>query len=233
MYHEIADDLIRSIQHQLFKEKLPTEQKLMDRYNVSRNTIRKSLDIVCQRGLARRVQGSGYYINNIDQSSKRVVNLTMGISSKEHRNKLTSKVITFDRIVADDALAKQFGAQIGDELHRIIRLRYLDGKEYCLEYAYYEKDEIPYIPVEAAHDSLLDFIDDEYNVRVNSSNQYLSLETLSEEEASLLDMTQKASVLALQQSNFRKNDVLFNFSYTIYVYPDLSFYFHSFNQDSN
>ncbi len=49
MYHDIADDLIHSIENKLFSQKLPTEHQLMERYNVSRNTIRKAIDIVAQK----------------------------------------------------------------------------------------------------------------------------------------------------------------------------------------
>lgn len=229
MYHDIADDLIRSIQHHFFQDKLPTEQQLMHRYNVSRNTIRKAVDIVCQKGLARRVQGSGYYINDINQDEKHVVNLTMGLSTRISSQRLKSKVITFDRITADEALARQFGAKPGDELHRIIRSRYLDNKLYCLEYSYYEKSEVPFIPIDAAHESLLTFINEEYGITVNNTDQYLSTEPLSEEQSSILNLPTGETHIVLNQSLYRKNNTLFNFSYTVFLYKDLSFYFHSIN----
>jgi len=65
VYHDIADDITKSINEGLFDKKLPTEVQLMARYNVSRNTIRKAIDLVYQKGLLRRVQGSGYFINDI------------------------------------------------------------------------------------------------------------------------------------------------------------------------
>ena len=49
MYHDIADDLIHSIENKLFSQKLPTEHQLMERYNVSRNTIRKQLILSLKR----------------------------------------------------------------------------------------------------------------------------------------------------------------------------------------
>lgn len=44
MYHDIAEQLIQDILAGQYPVKLPTEQVLMDRYQASRNTIRKALD---------------------------------------------------------------------------------------------------------------------------------------------------------------------------------------------
>lgn len=76
MYRDIATKLVAAIQDGIFTVKLPTEAQLMERYQASRNTIRKAIDLVYQQGLLRRVQGSGYYITNIQLQHKTVVNLS-------------------------------------------------------------------------------------------------------------------------------------------------------------
>ncbi|GEL15609.1 GntR family transcriptional regulator [Pediococcus cellicola] len=233
MYHDIADDLIHSIENKLFKEKLPTEHQLMERYNVSRNTIRKAIDIVAQKGLVRRVQGSGYFVNDISQAEKTVVNLTMGLSRTRYHKEMTSKIVTFDEIHADEALSQQYGVRNGAALLRVIRLRYVEKQLYSLEYAYYVKSEVPSLSLASINHSIFDYIRDKYNIRINNSDQYLSQDRLTSEAASLLGLKPKTACMTLQQSNFYKNDVLFNFSQTIYVYPNLSFYFHAANQSGN
>lgn len=55
MYHDIAEQLIQDILAGKYPVKLPTEQVLMDRYQASRNTIRKALDVIFAHGLVRRV----------------------------------------------------------------------------------------------------------------------------------------------------------------------------------
>ncbi|AVK99243.1 GntR family transcriptional regulator [Pediococcus inopinatus] len=233
MYHDIADDLIHSIENKLFSQELPTEHQLMERYNVSRNTIRKAIDIVAQKGLVRRVQGSGYFVNDISQAKHTVVNLTMGTSRTRYHKEMTSKIVTFDEIHADEALAKEFGVLNGAALHRIIRLRYIDKQLYSLEYAYYVKSEVPTLTLVSINHSIFDYIAKKYDIRINNSDQYLSQDALTSEQANLLGLKPKTACMVLQQSNYYKNDVLFNFSQTIYVYPNLSFYFHAANQSGN
>lgn len=235
MYHDIADDITKSINEGLFDKKLPTEVQLMARYNVSRNTIRKAIDLVYQKGLLRRVQGSGYFINDISLSEKTVINLSVGAGQPLHLadGKLVSKVITFDKINADIALANRMSIKNGSELYRVIRLRYLNNELYCLEQAYYVRAEVPFLSVESVNQSIFTFLRENYGISANNSEDYISLEKLTEEDAALLELPTGTPALTMNQLNFYGNNIIFNFSTTIYVYPGLNFYFHSANLTSN
>lgn len=48
MYRDISTKLVAAIQDGIFTVKLPTEAQLMERYQASRNTIRKAIDLVYQ-----------------------------------------------------------------------------------------------------------------------------------------------------------------------------------------
>ncbi len=231
MYHDIADDLIHSIENKLFEKKLPTEHQLMARYNVSRNTIRKAVDIVVQKGLVNRIQGSGYFVKNINQAEKTVVNLTMGSSRTRYHQDMTSRVVTFDKIHASENLATQFNIKKGTPLIRVIRLRYVKKQLYSLEYAYYVQDEVPYLSLSSVNHSIFDYLQKKYKIKINNSDQYLSQTQLTAEAANLLGLKPETTCIALQQINYDNNNVLFNFSQTIYAYPNFIFFFHAINQN--
>ncbi|MFC6171184.1 GntR family transcriptional regulator [Loigolactobacillus jiayinensis] len=235
MYHDIADDITKSINEGLFDKKLPTEVQLMARYNVSRNTIRKAIDLVYQKGLLRRVQGSGYFVNDISLAEKTVINLSVGAGQPLHfaDGKLISKVITFDKIYADAALARRMSIKNGSELYRVIRLRYLNNILYCLEQAYYVRSEVPFLSVDSVNQSIFSFLRENYGISANNSEDYISLEKLTPEDAALLELPAGTPALAMNQLNFYGNNIIFNCSTTIYVYPGLNFYFHSANLTSN
>lgn len=235
MYHDIADDITKAINDGIFTKKLPTEVQLMARYNVSRNTIRKAIDLVYQKGLLRRVQGSGYFVNDISLTHKTVINLSVGAGQPLHSedSQLVSKVVTFDKIKADVPMAKRVGIAPNSELYRVIRLRYLNHIPYCLERAYYLRAEVPFLSVDSVHQSIFTFLRENYGISANNSEDYISLEKLSADHADLLNLPENTPVLTMSQMNFYGNNVLFNFSTTHYVYPGLNFYFHSANLTSN
>ncbi|MFD1485452.1 GntR family transcriptional regulator [Lacticaseibacillus baoqingensis] len=236
MYHEIADQLIQAITKGQFTSKLPTEAKLMARFGVSRNTIRRAIDVVYQQGLLRRVQGSGYYINHVQLNSKHAVNLSVGAGKPLVKNspRPTSKIVTFDKaIAATIPLATQFNVEADAEVYRVIRLRYMDAAVYALEESYYLTAVVPFLSTESVNGSIFEFLAETFNIAVIASDDYLSMTKLAEDQATLLDQKPGTHRLTLAQMNYTKNNTLFNFSKTIYADPKMSFYFHSAHLSSN
>lgn len=65
-YKEVADQLRHEILSQNTysgTKKLPTEQELMERYHVSRQTVRQALSILLAENLIQKRQGSGTYLS--------------------------------------------------------------------------------------------------------------------------------------------------------------------------
>lgn len=63
-YEMIVNDLQKRIMNEEFEEtrKLPTEEKLIEEYGVSRNTIRNAIKILMNLGIIYPVQGSGMFV---------------------------------------------------------------------------------------------------------------------------------------------------------------------------
>lgn len=234
MYHDIAEDLIASIQRGDFDLKLPTEQQLMTHYGVSRNTIRRAIDVVYQQGMLRRVQGSGYFINQVQVKAKATLNLSVGAGVSNLPEHPSSRVVSFDKVIAKDIpLARKMRINAHEELYRVIRLRYLHDQLYAYEEAYYLRSAIPFLSVESTRTSIFEFIKETYDISVTGSDDFISLARLTDTEAQLLESDPGAVRLALEQINYGKNNMIFNFARTIYAYEDLSFYFHSGHLSAN
>jgi GntR family transcriptional regulator len=64
LYLQLANKLSDGIHNGLWRpeEALPSERVLSDRLDISRDTARKAIDILCERGLLTRKPGSGTYI---------------------------------------------------------------------------------------------------------------------------------------------------------------------------
>ena len=132
MYHDIAEQLIQDILAGKYPVKLPTEQVLMNRYQASRNTIRKALDVIFAHGLVRRVQGSGYYVIDHSEQSSAVLNMSIGFdqTAMVKGGPLKSKVVKFALIPATAALARRGNVAVGDPVYQVVRLRYLKGQNH-------------------------------------------------------------------------------------------------------
>ena len=61
----VARQIERAVRDGQFRERLPPERLLAARYGVSRATIRDAVALLAARGLVRRRQGAGTFINDV------------------------------------------------------------------------------------------------------------------------------------------------------------------------
>ena len=91
-YVKIYEDLYDEVVSGVYKagEQLPPEVELAKKYNVSRNTLRQALTVLCEDGLVYNVQGKGNFISqNFDQ-------ITQGIE------KLNNLLLTAAKVDCDE-----------------------------------------------------------------------------------------------------------------------------------
>lgn len=233
MYRAIAQDIIKSIIANDYETKLPTEKVLMARFNASRNTIRKAIDVVFRHGLLRRVQGSGNFIIKQPDDSATVLNLSIGFdrAAMVEGGPLVSKIVTFDKIKADEKLAKQGNISAGDELYRVIRLRYLKDCLYDLEESYFSRAIVPFLSEESVQQSIFTFLRDAYGITGSTTENYVHQVRLTAERARLVGLPEGDKTMCLDGINYLANGEVFNFSKTFFVYEDLELYYHTENID--
>ncbi len=233
MYHDIAEQLIQDILAGQYPVKLPTEQVLMDRYQASRNTIRKALDVVFAHGLVRRVQGSGYYVIDHSEQSSAVLNMSIGFdqTAMVKGGPLKSKVVKFALIPATAALARRGNVAVGDPVYQVVRLRYLKGQLYDLEESYFPQIIVPHLSAEIAAGSIFTYLRNTYDMVGSTTENYIQSRPLPAEYADLMTTSGKGDLLCLDGINYLASGKVFNFSRTYFVYQGLTLYYHTTNID--
>ena len=78
-YNQIQDWIISSINSGKYKagQKILSEQALMTKFGVSRQTVRRATDELAERGVLKRVKGSGMYACNINSSGSKTVGVLL------------------------------------------------------------------------------------------------------------------------------------------------------------
>lgn len=93
LYQQIVDEIRHEIDSGVYRpgERIPTEQELSARFSVSRLTVRRAMDDLCDGGYLLRRQGSGTFVSTV---------------SKVHRRHLPNgKTLSFTEICAGQGLA--------------------------------------------------------------------------------------------------------------------------------
>ena len=169
--------------------KLPTVEQLACDYNVSKSTIVKALESLVLKGIVYQVQGSGIFVRR--KNRKGYINLTSprGFTDNLTENKITSKVLDFQLIDANEEISELIECDKGDPIYMVKRIRYIDGNIMCYEESYYKKSIIPFLSKEIVEKSIYEYLESAFNISTSFQDMYLNVTTLNEEFAQLLWVT--------------------------------------------
>lgn len=194
-------------------EKIPSENQLKDIFSVSRNTVRKAIDLLASDGFLSSVHGKGVFV-----IKKIPVNFLLGgtESFKEAslKNSLNYKttIPTFETLIVDNELSKKTHFSIGEIVYHIIRIREISGEKVILDDNYFLKEVVEGLTVSAAMDSIYEFLEKKKGVKINGAQKIISVEPPSSEDEKYLDL--KGTNLVAIVKNFAYLDSGTLFEYT-------------------
>ncbi len=115
---------------------LPSENELVERYDLSRGTIRQALGVLVRDGLVYRRQGRGTYVAHptFQQAAGKMITF----SEDMRRRGLTpsTEVLLSGIVAAQGDIAQKLGVKGGEPLARIVRLRLADAEPMSIEDSY-------------------------------------------------------------------------------------------------
>ena len=179
---------------------LPTENSLLDQYQVSRSTVRQALDALVQEGLIYRERGRGTFVAHptVQQGLVRIVSFTEDM--RQRGFKPSTEVLSAELIPANDDLAKVLDIEAGDELARIERLRLADGEPMSIEISHLVHRYCPGIlQHDYARNSLREMLERAYGVRIERATQAILAVNASAEIARRLSIQPKSAVLHIER----------------------------------
>jgi GntR family transcriptional regulator of bglA len=202
-------------------KKLPTEEELIARLNVSKNTVRKAIDILVTKGYIYRVQGSGIFLRDFTREGCMDIREMNGLTKTYSNNNLKSKVLELSLINADEELASKMRCNVNTKLYYVKRVRYLSGEPMEIEESYYNKDIIPYLNEEICSKSIFSYIINDLKLKIGFADRVISCEKLNEEEAELLNLKKDDPTLIINNTVFLSSGIVFDVSLEKYNYSKM------------
>ncbi|MFW6063185.1 MAG: GntR family transcriptional regulator [Chloroflexota bacterium] len=210
LYLQLYQLLRRRIRSGVLKpgDMLPSEMSLMERYDVSRATVRQALKELVSDGLIVRERGRGTFVAppSVEQNLVRIVSFTEDMNQRG----LTpgTRLVSARLMPATEYMAEKLGIAPGEKLARIERLRLADGEPLsvevsCLVYRYcpgvLEKD--------YTQESLRLILERQYGLRLARAEQSLQAVAADEELAKLLEIEVGDPLLFLERISYSDYDV--------------------------
>ena len=219
LYQQIKKDLIKAIENGTYEigDKLPSENEIVQRRKVSRNTARKVLEDMVKEGYAKRVQGKGSFVENtkINQSLSGIRSLSELFRSNNRETH--SKLIDCSVIEATVSMKKKLRLNEEDKIIRIYKVRYADNEPAILNEVLLSYDRFKTIlnyDVELL--SLYDYFFLKEKVYVEKVEETLDIALLYKDEATFLNQKPGDPVFLLKGVTYDNTGKPFEIVKSIY-----------------
>jgi DNA-binding GntR family transcriptional regulator len=132
-------------------DRLPSETELAREFRTTRVTVRQALARLVFEGLIVREAGRGTFVARprVESTVETSIQQSFEEQMESRGSKVTFRVLAFGPVPAPPAVAKTLGVPAGEPVHRLERLRYVDGELLGVEERYLRADVGVRIPREA------------------------------------------------------------------------------------
>lgn len=221
-YVQIAEELKNLILERKIKEgeRLPSEEQLSKRYSVSRGTIRKSIDLLVDEQLVKKIQGKGTYVNEEQPG------YPFGQMLISHAETLKNRGINFETIILkknveepNNEIKKRLKIK-SEKVFFIERLRLVEGKPAGLFRNWIVLKFIPDIIYKDFEKlGLFEAIEEDGNQRIKSGIREFSAVIPDENQREFLGVGPNIPLLKLEQVTYNQNNDIIECS-DVYLITD-------------
>ncbi len=221
-YDRIYRDLKRDIENSTYAygELLPSQSKLVERYQCAHNTVRKAIALLSGQGYCLPIHGKGVrviWLPNHDDEGFALGGIETFAESAV-RNGMTARteVKCFEELVADEQLSAVTGFAVGTEILHVERIRYLNDRPLIWDNSYYLSSSVKGITVEQAEQSVYSYMENVLGLRIVTSKRTISMEKASETDRQWLDIADCTYVAKVSHSTYDSGAVLFEYAESHY-----------------
>jgi GntR family transcriptional regulator len=190
--------------------KLASERELVERYGVSRITVRQAMRELVAEGHLRSHPGKGFYATGRSNAQAFELELLRSFTATALQHGLTpgAQLISGETIPADERLATALHMRIGEPVVALKRLRLLNGQPVAIAEDWIESRKTPGLLLldwAGSNHSLYDELRHRYGLHPLGGETILSSRLATGEEAKLLGLKRPAAVLTVEQIAFDGN----------------------------
>lgn len=194
---------------------LPSENTLIVEFSCSRNTVRRAIGELVRDGYVQTSQGRG--VCNIFQPIE-PSSYTMGViesfqeSARRTGRNSATRVVSFARCTADEALAAQTGFPVGTELFSLCRIHDLNDVPMILNLSYLRVDCMPGLTAEIAGRSLYRYLEEELGAVIVTSKRTITVEKATEQDTRWLALGEFNCVAVVTNQVYNQEGVMFEYT---------------------
>ncbi len=206
LYYQLADVLRELIKTEEFApgDPLPSESELIEKYEISRGTVRQAFQILTQEGLIERYPGRGSFVSypKLPHDARKVI----GFFSQAALNagkKPGADILQFKEIIAPAFVQERLRLGANERVVLVERLRYINNEPWAIERAHFVLDVGRLLKKEALKESLYNHLQKDLHINFFKSQNTIEASQADKDTARLLGIKTGHPVLIISRIVYR------------------------------
>ena len=191
-YIQIKSNLMKEITCMQANQRVPSEHELMQKYAVSRGTVKQAIQDLVYEGYLYRIQGKGTFVSpaRISRSFEQLPTFTNDVLAQG----LTPsyRTLFFGEVEAEATVTDKLRLAPGSEVIRYKRLMSVDGKPLAVICSYLRNDVFPNFHISDIGESLYESLMHKYHTIPTAVEDTYSLVRATSKTAGLLGLDKGA-----------------------------------------
>ncbi|WP_261806545.1 GntR family transcriptional regulator [Lapidilactobacillus luobeiensis] len=233
-FHHIYKELEYRINTGIYQKTLPTESVLTQEFQTSRNTIRRAIALLSDRGYVYSVKGSGVVILESFSGPRwsfgaRGFNGLRAIKESNHLMANT-KVVNFKKIIVTPELAPELPFELDEVLYLVDRIRIFDGQPMIWDHSFFRVEQIPPLSKKIVAGSIYDYFREE-NFKIIAAKRSFLVMPATSADYEQLDLGEYNCVGVMEDLVFSDNGQMFEYTQSRFIPGRFSLSY--FDQDND
>lgn len=214
-YRTIYEDYVNQIETGRLRpgSSLPAEAQIMERYQASRDTIRKAMMLLEQQGYIIKQRGKESIVaerERVDFPVSRIISFSELVDIKQMD--VVTTLEDFCLICGDERIMEKMRIDEEEEVYRISRVRCISGRRSILDKDYILKSEAGKLTRKICEGSLYSYFEQELGLRISHARKEITVQPASREDRMLLDLGDHPYVAVVSSYTRLDSGVLFQYT---------------------
>jgi GntR family transcriptional regulator len=209
LYYQLRDKLRVLIDQSLAAgDQIPSENELVSRYNVSRNTVRLAIESLIKEGVVYRLQGKGTFVSpkQMRYDLQRLVSFTEDM--RRRGLKPDTQVLGFAQKIPPPLVAERLALAPDSETYEVKRLRLADGEPMAFSTTYIPCQAIPGLEEPSlVSDSLFKTIEARFRLKLGYADRTLKAAAADPLQAELLKVEPGFPLMLVEGVTYLDNEL--------------------------
>ncbi|KGM45986.1 GntR family transcriptional regulator [Neobacillus niacini] len=211
LYFQLMDTLLEKIELGELKEyeKLPSERELCELYNVSRTTVRQTMQSLERDGYIYKVHGKGSFVSPKIYNQSLVQFYSFTDEMKKAGKKPSTKILFFEQIHCEDNIAKKMNLPENSDVHKVTRLRLADDEPMLYETSYLPVSRFKNLTKNQLENKpMYEIFRESYKVTITRATETFKAVSTRSIEAEYLQIIENTPSLMLERTTYEHDSII-------------------------